>query len=140
MDSGASFHMTPYRDWFHTYQSYDGIVYMCDNSSCKIVGVREVWIKMFDGSIHIILGVRPVLNLRKSLLSLEKLDEDGCKLSRRNNQLIIIKRALLVAKGKLKDGQYRLIGRLSLVKLGLLVAWQSHWRSIIDVWAWANQD
>ena len=24
LDSGASFHMTPYGDWFYTYQSYNG--------------------------------------------------------------------------------------------------------------------
>ena len=61
---------------------------------------------MFDGSIHIILSVGHVPNLWKSLLSLEKFDEDGCEHFKRNDQLIIIKRALMVAKGELKDGQY----------------------------------
>ena len=52
----ASFPMTPHRDQFHTYQSYDGNV-SSGNNSCKIVGVGEVRIKMFDGSIHIIPSV-----------------------------------------------------------------------------------
>ena len=106
LDSGASFHMTSHGDYFHTYQSYDDTVYMGDNSSCKIVGVGEVQIKMFDGSIYIISGVRHVPNLQKSLLSLGKFDEDGCELSGRNSQLIIIKGVLVVAMRELKDGQY----------------------------------
>ena len=47
LDSGASFHMTSHGDWFHTYQSYNGTVYMDVNSSCTIVGVGEVRIKIF---------------------------------------------------------------------------------------------
>ena len=46
-----------------------------------------------------------VPNLRKSFLSLRKFDEDGCELYGRNDQLIIIKGALVVAKGELKDRQ-----------------------------------
>ena len=59
---------------------------------------------MFHGSIYTISGVQHVLNLQNSLLSLGKFHEDGCELSGRKNQLKIIKRALVVAIGELKDG------------------------------------
>ena len=45
-------------------------------------------------------------NKRKSLLSPGKFDEDGCELFGRNDELIIIKGALVVAKGEFKYGQY----------------------------------
>ena len=49
--------------------------------------------------------------MRKSLLTLGKFDEDGCKFSGRNGQLIITKGVLVVANGELKDGQYQLMGK-----------------------------
>ena len=42
LDLRASFHTTQYGDWSHIYQSCDGIVYMGDDNSYKIVGVGEV--------------------------------------------------------------------------------------------------
>ena len=42
LDSGASFYMTLCGYWFHTCQSYDGTVYMGDNSSCEIIRDGEV--------------------------------------------------------------------------------------------------
>ena len=39
VDSGASFHMTPYREWFCEYERYDGgDVFLGDESTTKIVG------------------------------------------------------------------------------------------------------
>jgi hypothetical protein len=39
LDSSASNHMCLHRHWFITYQSiYDGIVYMGNDISCKVVG------------------------------------------------------------------------------------------------------
>nr|CAD1835506.1 unnamed protein product [Ananas comosus var. bracteatus] len=72
LDSGASFHMTPYREWFHTYKLWDGgVIYLGDNTVCPVVGVRDVRIKMFDGVILTVSNVWHVLALRKSLLSVE---------------------------------------------------------------------
>ena len=79
---------------------------MGDNSSCKIVRVGEVRIKMFDGSIHITPGVQHVPNLWRSLFSLGKFHENSCELSRR--KLIITKGTLVVAKEELKNCQHRL--------------------------------
>jgi hypothetical protein len=42
LDSGASHHMCPHRSWFSKYQALDGsIVFMRNNVSCKIDGLRE---------------------------------------------------------------------------------------------------
>jgi hypothetical protein len=40
LDSSASNHMCLHRHWFITYQSInDGIVYMGNDISCKVVGI-----------------------------------------------------------------------------------------------------
>ena len=75
---------------------------------------------MFDGFIHIIPGVRQVLNLRKSLLSLGKFDKNGCELFGKNGQLIMTKEPLVVANGELKDGQYRLIRKTIVSEAGVV--------------------
>jgi hypothetical protein len=37
IDSGASYHMTPHREWFFEYERYDGgDLFLGDNSKTKI--------------------------------------------------------------------------------------------------------
>jgi hypothetical protein len=39
VDSGASFHMTPHREWFSKYERYDGgDFFLGDDSIAKIIG------------------------------------------------------------------------------------------------------
>jgi hypothetical protein len=39
VDSGASFHMTPHREWLCEYERYDrGNVFLGDDSTIKIIG------------------------------------------------------------------------------------------------------
>jgi hypothetical protein len=71
LDSGASNHICLHRNWFITYQSIDdGIVYMGNDISCKVVGIGSIQIKMFDGTFKILIDVRHVLELRKKLIYL----------------------------------------------------------------------
>ena len=54
-------------------------MFMGNDYAFEIVGVGSIKIKMFDGSIHKIQGVRHVKGLKKNLLSIRKLDDFGCK-------------------------------------------------------------
>jgi hypothetical protein len=39
VDSGASFHMTPHREWFYEYERYDGgNVFLGDDLTTRIIG------------------------------------------------------------------------------------------------------
>ena len=61
LDSGCSYHMSPNRDWFSTYQSIDGgVVLMGNDVSCKVVGIGTVRIKMHDGLVRTLTDVRHV--------------------------------------------------------------------------------
>lgn len=58
LDSSVSNHMCLHRNWFSTYQSIDdGVVFMGNDFSCKIVGVGSVRIRMHDGSVRTLTNV-----------------------------------------------------------------------------------
>jgi hypothetical protein len=54
VDSGASFHMTPHRDWFFEYERYDGgDFFLGDDSTTKIIGKKKSsWISWMEGLEH----------------------------------------------------------------------------------------
>ncbi|KAG8496044.1 hypothetical protein CXB51_009475 [Gossypium anomalum] len=53
LDLGCTFHMSPNRDWFTTYETVsEGFVLMRNNASCKIAGVGTIKVKMFDGVVR----------------------------------------------------------------------------------------
>jgi hypothetical protein len=50
LDSACSFHVTSNRYWFDTYRLVNfGIVTMGNRAHCKITGIGNIRIKMFDG-------------------------------------------------------------------------------------------
>ncbi|PNX56512.1 hypothetical protein L195_g058242, partial [Trifolium pratense] len=92
LDSGASHHMCPNRKWFTTYESIDGgIVLMGNNHACKIMGYGTIRIKMHDGAVRTLMNVRHVPNLRKNLISLGVLEENGCKIILENGGLKVVR-------------------------------------------------
>ncbi|GJZ65614.1 retrovirus-related pol polyprotein from transposon TNT 1-94 [Tanacetum coccineum] len=80
-DTGATFHMTARREWFHQYKpiSGGGSVYSCNDHELKIIGIGSIMVKMHDGTVRTIRDVRHVEGLKKNLLSLGQLDDLGCK-------------------------------------------------------------
>ncbi|KAL5576887.1 hypothetical protein UlMin_018586 [Ulmus minor] len=74
LDSGCTFHMCPTRDWFKEDKEIDGgKVLMGNNIPCQIVGIGNISIRMFDGSVKILSGVRHVPNLHRNLISIGSL-------------------------------------------------------------------
>ena len=58
IDSYASFHMIPNRNWFSKYENFNGgKVYLGDNSVLDIVGCGSIHVKFFDGRIRRFDGV-----------------------------------------------------------------------------------
>jgi hypothetical protein len=112
LDSGASNHMSLHRNWFITYQSIDdGIVYMGNDISCKVVGIGSIRIKMFDGSVKILTDVRHVPELRNNLISLGVLENGGYKIIVQGVVMKVYKGILLVMKAKKVGNLFLLEGR-----------------------------
>ena len=70
MDSGCSFHMYPNREWFQDLTKTDGTVLLGNNKSCNIRGVGNVFLRLQDGSVKMLLDVRFILEVKRNLISL----------------------------------------------------------------------
>ncbi|KAH9706497.1 hypothetical protein KPL70_012225 [Citrus sinensis] len=101
IDSGATWHMTSRREWFHTYEPISGgSVYMGNDHALEIAGIGTIKIKMFDGTIRTIGEVRHVNGLKKNLLSLGQMDSHGYKTHVENGIMKIVKGALVLMKAE----------------------------------------
>jgi hypothetical protein len=78
IESGASYHMTPHREWFSEYEKYDGgDVFLGDDSTTKILGRGRVKLLLKDGRIRTLPGVLHIPKLARSLISVSKMDDAG---------------------------------------------------------------
>ena len=78
MDSGASFHTTPHREIIQNYATSDfGKVYLADGSILDVVGLGDVPISLPNGSVRLLDKVRHIPDLRRNLISIGQLDDEG---------------------------------------------------------------
>ncbi|HEX4849418.1 MAG TPA: DDE-type integrase/transposase/recombinase, partial [Puia sp.] len=100
LDSGASFHATPHRNYFLDYVQGDfGLVYLGDNEPCQIVGKGRIKIKLQNGNHWLLQEVRHVPRLSRNLISAGQLTEQGCTVTFTDKNWKVSKGALVVAKG-----------------------------------------
>ena len=114
LDSGCSYHIMPNREWFTTYRSANsGSVYLGDDRCCNIVGIGDVRIRMYDGTVRTLCDVRHIPDLTKNLISLGTLHKNGFipKADEDRETIRIVRGALTVMKGKITAGNiYKLLG------------------------------
>eukprot|EP00253_Pinus_taeda_P008563 PITA_08563 len=80
IDSGASFHFTPHREWFCEYERHDGgDAFLGDDRKARIIGHGKVKLKLQGGRVRTLPGVLHILALAKNLISVSKLDDVGVK-------------------------------------------------------------
>ncbi|KAE8665844.1 Retrovirus-related Pol polyprotein from transposon TNT 1-94 [Hibiscus syriacus] len=101
IDSGATYHMTSRREWFHHYEPVSGgSVYSCNDHALEIVGMGTIKLKMYDGTIKVVRDVRHVKGLKKNLLSYGLLDNNASKIETRKGIMKVFRGALVVLKGE----------------------------------------
>ena len=80
LDSGCSFHMSPNRDLFTTYEPVNGdLVLMGNDAQCKVFGYGTIKIKTHDEVVRTLTGVKHVPDLKRNLISLGILKSHGYK-------------------------------------------------------------
>eukprot|EP00253_Pinus_taeda_P009077 PITA_09077 len=78
IDSSASFHFTPHREWFCEYENYDGgNVFLGDDRKVRIVGRKKVKLKLQDGRVRTLPDVLHIPALARNLIYVSKLDDVG---------------------------------------------------------------
>ena len=100
LDSRASHHVTPCNESFVSYNPGDyGRVHLGNNHCCSIIGVGDIQIKMKDGQDIFLKQVRHLPEMRMSLISMGRLDDEGYLTSFGKGGWKISKGALVMAKG-----------------------------------------
>ena len=111
LDSGASHHMCPHRNWFTSYEDVNGsYVFMSNNVSCQTIGMGNIRIKMYDNTVRTLISVIHVSDLKKKLISLGVLDSNGYKFIGQNGVLKVSKGTQVVMKVEKVGNIYRLKG------------------------------
>ena len=114
LDSACSFYVTPNKDWFDTYRSINyGIVTMGNGAHCKITGIGNIRIKMFDGVVGMLCDVRHVPEVKKNLISLGTLDSNGYGYKFKGGVIKVTKSAMVVMKEQINSNNiYKLLGSI----------------------------
>ncbi|KAG8472527.1 hypothetical protein CXB51_034427 [Gossypium anomalum] len=103
---GCTFHVSPNRDWFTTYETVsEGVILMGNNTSCKITSVGTIKVKMFDAVVRTLSDVRHVPELKRNLISLSTLDTKGYRYTAESGVLKISKGSLVVMKAQRKTAK-----------------------------------
>ncbi|GFY82951.1 hypothetical protein Acr_02g0011910 [Actinidia rufa] len=86
---------------------------VADDGDCLTVseGVGNVKIKMFDGAVRTLGGVVYIPKLRRNLISLSRMDSNGCKYFAGGGAMKITRGGKVLMKGEKCEGLYRLIGK-----------------------------
>ncbi|URD81740.1 hypothetical protein MUK42_22233 [Musa troglodytarum] len=76
IDTGASYHATPRREFFTTYRSENFVVKMGNHSTVDIISMGDIHIKTNLGCKLVLKDVRHVVDLRLNLISVGRLDDE----------------------------------------------------------------
>ncbi|ONK81628.1 uncharacterized protein A4U43_C01F31260 [Asparagus officinalis] len=123
LDSGASYHVTPRRDWFASFERLDGgVVVMGNDQSCGIYRIGTIRIQMHDGVVRELNEVRFVPQLKMNLISVRALEAKGFKMTFENAVAKVTKGSLVVMNRVRSRNLYYLKGSTEIGQLDLAIS------------------
>ena len=97
IDSGASFHINPHREWLCEYEKYDGgDIFLGDDSKARIIGRRKVKLKLQGGRVRTLSVVLHIPALARNLIFISKLDDVGVKTVFKKDTCKMVQEALVL--------------------------------------------
>jgi GAG-pre-integrase domain len=101
LDSRASFHSTSCKELMTNFMSGEyGKVYLADGKPLEIMGKGDVQIKSSNSHKWTLHDVRYIPDLKKNLISVGKLDSEGFRIIFGEGSWRIVKRAMMIARGR----------------------------------------
>lgn len=101
IDTSASYHVIPLKDFFTSYKSRDfGVVRTCESGTSKIVRMGDVCIETNVGCKLILKDVMHVLDLCLNLIPTKNLEEEDYNNHFGGGQWKLTKGSLVVVRGK----------------------------------------
>ena len=117
IDSGASFHVTPLKECFVTFNvGSHGHVYLGNDHACSIEGIGTVHLAINGTNELVLHNVRYVPGIKKSLLSVGQMDMHGYSILFEGGSWKMTKGSRLIVKGTKKGTSYCLHGKAMLGK------------------------
>ncbi|GJT15050.1 retrovirus-related pol polyprotein from transposon TNT 1-94 [Tanacetum coccineum] len=121
MDSGASFHATYCKEEYERFKLRSGKVRLADDKTLDIAGVGDVVLKTSFGTSWTLKDVRYIPGLKKRLISVGQLDEEGGNAALWHQRLGHMSEKgmkILASKGRIQDLQKAVVGFCELCVLG----------------------
>ena len=101
VDSGATLHVTPRKDFFTSYTSGDfGVLKMGNDGVSKVIGVGDVCLQTNMGMQLLLRGVKHTSNIRFNLIFVHMLDDCGYDNHFGSGKWKLNKGNLVVARGE----------------------------------------
>ena len=132
LDTGASSHMTSMKNFYQSLdESHQGVVRFGDGSSIRYEGKGEVHVECTNSERMIFENVLYIPKLKTNVLSLGKLDSQGCDIRLRDGFLTLYdgQGRLLTKTPKTRGNMYLL--KLNIVEHCLLVE-----KNDEEAWLW----
>ncbi|KAG6395193.1 hypothetical protein SASPL_145834 [Salvia splendens] len=130
VDSGASYHIKPYRDMFASYTgSSFGKVRMANHGVTEVAGIGVIHLLTDTGCKLVLRDVRHVPDIRLNIISTGKLDDDGYINHFGEGKWKLIKGSLIAAKGRKQNSLYLMHATLSNGEVNAVVK-----NSSIEIW------
>ena len=127
IDSGASFHTTPSRELLSNYVSGSfGKVYLADGKPLDIVGRGDINIRTSSGTQWTLHNVRHIPALKRNLISIGQLDDEGHHTTFGDGAWKVTKGNLVVARGR-KRGSLYMVAEEDMVAVAEAVNNSSLW-------------
>ncbi|GJT67256.1 retrovirus-related pol polyprotein from transposon TNT 1-94 [Tanacetum coccineum] len=106
MDSSASFHATYCKEELERFKLCSGKVCLADDKTLDIAGVGDVVLKTSFGTSWTLKDVRYIPGVKKRLISVGQLDEEGYHVGFGDQQWKVTKGSLVVAHGNKRGSLY----------------------------------
>ncbi|GJV73465.1 retrovirus-related pol polyprotein from transposon TNT 1-94 [Tanacetum coccineum] len=97
IDFGASFHATYYKEELERFKLRSGKVHLAYDKTLDIAGIRDVVLKTSFGKSWTLKDVRYIPGLKRRLISVRQLDEEGYHVGFEDQQWNVTKGSLVVA-------------------------------------------
>jgi transposase InsO family protein len=109
VDSAASYHVTPRREFFTSYKAGNlGRVKMGNKSYADIVGIGDICVETNTGYTLKLKDVRHIPDMRLNLISISVLDKEGYESHLGNGKWKLFKGSLVFARGKICCTLYKI--------------------------------
>ena len=111
INSCASFHFTPNREWFCEYEKYDGgDVFLGDDKNARIIFRGKLKLNLQGGRIRTLPDVLHIPALARNIISVRNLDDASVKTVFEKYTYKMVRGALVLMRGVHIGTLYKLQG------------------------------